>query len=328
MATVINNDYSGMLESELSSRIQMGASDMDHFHIDISKSSKSKFGYITTQSTPQDLTNVGMCALAASGGGTLTYMNIDLHTIGDRIDECRDAFYDTEFANARGGYSQQVIDPKLVKGYTESMVSDFQLYLQNLRWSGDTASTNPKLNTHDGIIKQIKAIGAYDATGNPEGYQLVGGSTPPPITPSNVVESISQVIMSLPQKVRKTKGFKVLVGGVVSSALETAAMLQVGVNNLVLRNGNADTGLITDNFFGYSVYHTHGLDAVTANESIIMAGVFNDTKYGVLKLGVNQPSNQDDIVIKDLENDTTSFRVFASQNVTVLPNLNQMAMND
>jgi len=326
MAEINNNNYVGKLVAGLSSQIQLGSNDMGMFHVDTTDGNQTRFGYATTTAVLQDLSGKGgLCNLVDSGEGVTDEVSLVLNPVGVRLSECRGEFYETDYGMASRGFLRQDLSPVLVQAFTESMIEDFSDDLQSLRWSGDTASTNPTLAYHDGIIKLIKTAGAWSPL-NTTGYQKI--PTIPPVNAGNVVEKIKEVINALPSKVTRSSGFKVIVGGNVSAALRSAAMQPLGVNNLTLTNADLATGRLTDNFFSYAIYEVDGLNTADANnEDIILAGSFVDGNKGVLKLGVNNVSDADNILIRELESDKVQFSLGAGQMVGVIPNLNQVAMN-
>lgn len=325
MAEINNNNYVGKLTAGLSSQIQLGSNDMGMFHVDATAGNQTRFGYATTTAVLQDLSGKGgLCNLVDNGNGITDEIHLILKPVGVRLSECRGEFYETDYGMAAQGFLRQELNPELVQTFAESMIEDFSLDLSSLRWVGDTASTNPTLAYHDGIIKLIQTAGAWSLT-NTTGYQKL--PTTPPVTAGNVVEKIKEVINALPSKVTRSAGFKVIVGGNVSAALRSAAMQPLGVNNLTLSNPDLATGRLTDNFFSYAIYEVDGLNATDEGKDIILAGSFADSKKGVLKLGVNTPSDASNILIKELENDKVQFSLGAGQMVGVIPNLNQVAMN-
>ncbi len=318
MATISNNEYAGSLTEGLSSLITVGANDVSLFQVGLTKGSKHRFGYTASNGVLQNITSSGLCAATASGSNTLDFVNLDLQTYLTRIDECRDAFYGTDYAQAQNGILSQEIDGELVNSYATEMVGDFANGLQLKRWSGTVAGGDAQ----DGIIAQIKAAGAWVVSTNEDGYQKVATTA---LTSANIIAEIQKIIAALPNEVTSYKGFKIVLGSVGASALRSASMVAVGVNNLVM-NGNNETGLITDNFFGYSVYEAKGLNDGN-NESVILGGVFEDSKKGVLKLAMNSWNDSEAIRVRTLEDDKVRFDIAAGMSVGVIPNLSQVAMN-
>ena len=326
MATITNNNYAGSLTPGLSSLMTIGSNDITMFHVGLTNGSKHRFGYATADAPLQLMsgTGVGLCGLLSNGEGQLEFINLDLDAIGVRLAECRDAFYATDYAGAFNGVLAQEIDTDILNAYTSDLVKNFSKGMQNLRWSGDTASATPALAYQDGIVKQIQDAGAYVPVTNETGYRQIPTVA---VTPANVVDQIKLAIAELPTEVTSYAGFKIVVGPLVAAALRSASMVSVGVNNMTLRNPDLATGRITDNFFGYSVYEANGLGAVAANSNIIVAGIFEDTNKGIIKVAMNEATDEKSIRVRDLENDTVEFTLASGQKVGLIPDLSQVAMN-
>lgn len=329
MANILNNNYAGSLTPGISSLLSVGSNDTALWNVAMTNGSKVRFSYAQSSAPLQLISDnsgngVGLCGLLTNGQNTLNFMNLDLVAVGGVTVECRDAFYQTDYANAFNGVLSQEVDDELINTFATDLIKDFSLKAQNLRWSGDVTSADTNLNVQDGVVVKIQAKGAFDAVTNPNGYQQLPST---PVTATNVIDELKAVINALPTYVTSAPGFKVIVGPVVSAALRSAAMVQVGVNNMTLTGRDEATGRLTDNFFGYSVYEARGLGAVAANSNIIMAGNFEDTPRGVIKAGFNTPNDEKTIEIVDLENRNIRFTVATGQAVDVLPNLSEVAMN-
>lgn len=327
MPNISNNNYSGLLQPGLSSLMTVGSNDTSLFHVGLTNGSKVRFGYATASAKLQLLNGaggVGLCGILPNGEGSLDFMNLDLAALAVELKECRDAFYGTDYATANNGVLNQEIDNDILNTYAYDLAAEFGTSMQSLRWSGDTASGVAALAYHDGIIKLIQAAGVYVPILNATGYNQLPTVV---ITSGNVIDQIKDSINALPTSVTSHKGFKVVVGPTVSAALRSASMVAVGVNNLVM-NPDLTTGRLTDNFFGYSVYEATGLGATTANSSIIVSGVFEDSTKGILKLGMNATNDEKSIEVMNLvESRYVRFTLASGQMVGLIPNLSQVAMN-
>ena len=327
MATITNNNYAGSLTPGLSTLMTIGSNDISMFHVGLTNSTKHRFGYVTASAPLQLMSGpggTGLCGLVSNGVGTLDYMNLDLKGLGVRLAECRDAFSETDWGGAFNGVLAQEIDVDILNAYTSDLVKQFSKGMQDLRWSGDTGSGVAALAYQDGIVKQIQDVGAFVPTTNEVGYQQIATTA---VTATNVIDEIKKVINALPNEVTSYGGFKVVVGPVVSSALRSAVMVSTGVNNLPMINPDLTTGLLTDNFFGYSIYEARGLGATAANSNIILAGIFEDSNRGILKVAMNKADDEKSIQIRDLENDSIQFSLASRQAVGLIPDLSQVAMN-
>jgi hypothetical protein len=59
-----------------------------------------------------------------------------------------------------------------------------------------------------------------------------------------------------------------------------------------------------------------------------MAGLFGDSRKGVLKYGVTDPQEGENVTMKEVQDgDAIRLRAIHSQAVTIIPNVSQVAMN-
>jgi len=252
-------------------------------------------------------------------------MNLDLAELGTQQTACISELFNTDYASASAGHLSQEVDAAMADAWASRIVDKFSKGMQNLRWSGDTASLVPALAYQDGIVKQIQALGAFVAGVNDDGYQKVATTV---VTAGNVVAEIQKHIAVLPFEVTAHPGFKIVVAPGVAGFLQTAVMTQVGVNNVGLVDPDLNTGRIMSNFFGFSVYVANGLGATTANNNVILAGIFEDSSEGAIKWGMNQPSDEKNLELKLVsDGDELRFRIATAQAVAVIPDGSQLAMN-
>lgn len=320
---ISNNNYSGILIEGLSSLVTIGANDYSLFHTALTSGSKVRIPYVDANPTIQDL-SAGICSFIDEGDRVLDYVNLDLCEVGTQQTACVSELFDTDYASAAAGYLTQDIDPDLANAWARRIVHKFSKQVQNLRWAGDTLSSDPALALCDGVIKQVKATGAF-GTGNTTGYQLV---VAPATSASDVVSAITEVISALPFEVKSHPMFKVVVGSDVANYLMAAVMQQVGVNNLPQVDFDQATGLLMENFFGYSIYMADGILANPLNAGLIMAGVFGDSDEGSLKWGVNRPEDEKNLELKLIEDgDKVRMRIAVASAVGITPDASQIAMN-
>lgn len=326
---IANNTYNGLLEEGVSSLIMMGSSDMGLFHVKTTNGSKARFSYISTEMEVQELN--GICSFENQGSQSLDFLNVTLKEYGSQARMCKSELYNTDYGSALGSYLGQEIDGTLLNGWVGQSISKFSTEMERNRWSADTLLTGTTsgstMNLSDGIIAQIKAKNAYNSNSNPTGYHQVASTA---ITSSNAVSRIKAVIDALPMDIKVHPNFKILVSPHVANALSSEIMLSVGVNNIPQLSYNQESGLLTDNFFGYKVFMVKGLQAkeAPANNNIILAGIFTDGAEGVIKLAINNPSDEKNIELKDVsDGDYTRLRIATGFGVSVIPDLSQLAMN-
>jgi hypothetical protein len=320
-----NNNYAGMLAKGISSLITVGSRDMGLFHVKPTNGSKARFAYTSTDVVVQELD--GLCSFQDLGGRDLDFINLVLSELGSQQAVCKSELFSTDYALGLGGYLNQQVEPELLNEWAMQTVDGFSSKIEELRWSGD-ANLTGTTGIFDGIIVQIKDVGAY-STGNTCGYQQVASTA---ITSSNAIDRIKAVILALPEEVRGHKDFKVILAPAVASALESQIMTTaLSMHSLPLPTRGTGDGLFMANFYGYRLYVVNGLKSaqVPANNNIVLAGIFADTKEGVLKLGVLKPSDERDILIMDIGDykDSVGMRIGTALAVGVIPCLSQVAMN-
>lgn len=326
--TLVNNNYVGEMQNEFATLVSSGANDLVLFHVKYSKGSKLRFPYLYVETNPEGFTS--LCARVDNSSNGKVVIDVELTQAGIQLTACNDEEFKTDWANVSGGILNQKPDPQQVAEWAMLHADNFSLWLQNLRWSGDTASADAALTLHDGVVKKIQALNAYNASTNPNGYQKLTTTT---ITASNAIQEIRKVVALLPLKVRMNPAFKIVISGTVEGFLEQQAQataLANGLASLPVLSYNIETGQIMDKaYFGAPVYVAHGLDAVTANQNIVMAGLFADSRVGQLKLATLDPMEGENVVITDLSPQSRETRLEAvhAQNVAVIPNLSQLAMN-
>ncbi len=320
---ISNNNYSGILIEGLSSLVTIGANDYSLFHTALTSGSKVRIPYVDASPTIQDL-SAGICSFVDGGDRVLDFMNLDLCEVGTQQTACISELFDTDYAAASAGYLSQDVDPELANAWARRIVHRFSKQVQNLRWAGDTLSSDPALALCDGVIKQVIAAGP-NTTGNTTGYQQI---TAPVTGPSDVVSAITTVVTALPFEVKSHPMFKVVVGSDVANYLMAAVMQQTNVNNLPQVQFDMETGLLMDNFFGYSIYMADGILADPTNTGLILAGIFGDSDEGALKWGVNRPEDEKNIELKLIEDgDKVRMRIAVASAVAVIPDASQIALN-
>ena len=321
--TITNNSYNGELLDQVATLISIGSNDTNFFNVATTEGNQVRFTYTDADGAPSVYTS--RCAITDDGDRQIEFIDMTLNRFKHQQTPCVDELYASDFANAQPSLHDQSLDTQVVEGWLSRMADKFSKGLQNLRWSGDTTSTVPALAAHDGIIRKIQAKAVFNASSNPDGYQQ---GTTSAVTAGNVVSRIQEAISSLPFEVTSHSDFKILLAPAVAGLLQQAAMVSTGVNNLSLVNPNLETGLLTENFFGFRVYVANGLGATTANNNVIMAGIFVDSPEGVLKWGVNNPNAEKDVrTFINPDGDSVRMRILASQDVEIIPNVSQVFMN-
>jgi hypothetical protein len=331
--TLVNNNYVGELIGQLATLLTIGANDFNHFHFMRTKNDKVRFAFLSVNTVIQSFSS--LCDIVPQGGVNREITEVLLVKFVVTQELCKDVNFGSEFSNATEGYDEQTIINNQVATWGREEVDNFSEGLQGLRWSGDTTLPSTELlSEHDGVIKLIKAKGAFSA-GNPKGYIKAPTVV---IDATNVIQQIGIVVDSVKNsKIRKHKGFKIIVSGAIEGFLRTAIRnkaLTVGLNTLPNVTNQDEIGQICDKaFFGAPVFVVDGLDyqdslSAIDNSNIIMAGVFEDSVAGILKCGVGVVKEEETLTIREVsDGDKIRWRCFARQNTSIPPNVSQMAMN-
>ena len=325
--TLVNNNYNGDLIGQLATLLTIGSTDLELFHVMQTRGRKLHFPYATVATAIQTFTSI--CAVTDQGGRSREIIDVELVSFVMQETACYDEEFDTDYANANDGYESQYLSDQIAE-WARMHIDNFSFGLQNIRWSGDTTSSDATLQKHDGVVKLVQAAAAYNVTTNPAGYHKVTTTT---VTASNAIQEIGKVIDAVPQLwVKQNKNFKIVISPTIYNFLQQQlrnAQLTVGLNALPKLMLNETTGQVaSSDYFGAPIYVAYGLDAVTANQNVIMAGVFADDKMGVLKYATNKVDEDKTLTVKEiLDGDAVRLRAISSQNVAVIPDLSQMAMN-
>jgi len=326
--TLVNNNYVGEMNKDIAALLSLGAKDSAFFHVMLTKGKKVRFPYLAVETSPGVFTSV--CATTDNSGRSREVVDLDLNSFIFQETVCKDEEFNTDWANANGSYESQMPDPSQMVEWAMMHADNFTLFLQNLRWSGDTASGTAALAHQDGIVKQIAAMNAYNSVTNPTGYQKVATTT---VTASNAIQEIGKVVDAIPQLfVKLDPLFKIVISQTVANFLIQQCRnttLTVGLASVPAINYNVETGQILDaTYFGAPVFVAAGLDATATNANVIMAGLFGDSRKGVLKYGVTDPSEGENVTMRELaDGDSIRLRAIHSQAVTIIPNVSQVAMN-
>lgn len=331
--TLVNNNYVGELIGQLSTLLTIGASDFAHFNFMRTAGDKVRFPYLTVNTKIQSFTSI--CDVTSDGDVGREMVDIQLVRFIVQQELCKDVDFATDYSSAGGDYEGQQPLAAQIAVWAAEEIDNFSLGLQAVRWSGDTSLPSGELlSKHDGVVKLIKAKGAYSA-GNPKGYVK---TTTVAITAANAIEEIGAVADAIKlSAVLKHKGFKILISSKVRGFLKTQLRNKattIGLNALPTITVADENGKITDgSFFGAPVYVVDGLDAQDSllaidNSNVVMAGVFTDEAAGLLKCGVGRVKEEETLTIKEVaDGDKIRWRAIGRQNVGIPPNVSQMAMN-
>jgi len=319
--TKVGNNYVGELLSEIATTIIVGATDTALFHTKPAKGTKQRFRYLSVTTAPQVLES--LCAAVDNSSRSRQIVNVELTDFIIQEIMCKDENRGDDVGERFGGF-----DPVEVAKWTEQHTNNAERYFMDLRWSGDTASGTVALTKHDGVIKKIKALNAYDATTNPTGYQKVTTTT---ITSSNAVQEIQKVYFAIQDvAVRAHADCKVVISQNVFNLLQQQVLTPSTTINYPKIMWDPATGqVIGKEWLGAPVHVCLGLDAVGGgNSNVVLAGIFADGEQGVLKYAPADGMEGQGISLQDVQDgDAVRFRIIHGQGVEIIPNGSQVAMN-
>lgn len=326
---LVNNNYVGEIIGALATLLTLGASDLSFFNVkETKKGKKARFAYATVETVIQTFDSI--CDVVDDGDVSREMIDIDLVKFVVSKKLCYDINFDTDYADATDGYESQTLGDQIVE-WARMEIDNFSFGLQSVRWCGDTGIGSGILSKYDGVVLQLQGLGAYVVVTNETGYHKAPTVV---VTSSNALQQIGIVTDFMPHLFVKNanKGYKILVSQNVANLLITQVRNNdntTGLTSLPKISLNAETGQLTDGaHFGAPVYVAFGLDAVAANQNVIMAGIFTDSPFGILKFGVNKVMENETLNIREVDDgDAVRMRAISSENVAIVPDGSQMAMN-
>lgn len=121
-------------------------------------------------------------------------------TVSDKV--CKQDLITTNYSlKASRGALFTTIPDEVIQAYVTSMAQTEMQNLEDIRWSGDTASADTNLQKADGIVKKIKAYGTVSGTG----YVPVAGASAAIYASATVIAEINKLIAVTPLKVRRQR---------------------------------------------------------------------------------------------------------------------------
>lgn len=319
------NKYEGLLQPGISAKVTLGANDYDLWHVATAVGSKTRLAYASAAVTVDAIDSI--CSLADNSDRTLEFINLELKRFGSQETMCIDHLYPSDYAEHSSFFGHSV-DAELANQWALEFAEQFSLEMQAARWVGGL--TGYAGGTYgNGLVQQLRAANPFDASTNVEGYQELN-SVNVPVTAANIVDEIKGVLALLPFKVKQHKDFKVVLSPKAANALQTAALVQTGVNNMAAPQADLNNGLLMNNFLGLNIniYVAEGLGYSVDSEDVILAGVMGNTKNAFAKWGVNEPSDEGFVQLRTVQDDDyLQMRIGAAQTVGLVPNLSQVAIN-
>ena len=328
--TLVGNNFVGDVLTGVASLVTLGAMDASLF--DIKPTTKQKIRFAFTSVVTGVKAFDSLCDLTDTSDRQRQLVPIELDRFYMQEHACIDEEWGTDYGNAISFPDAMDLDPESVLSWVEEHASNFSEALELARWSGDknftTLDADDPLRRIDGVMTQIKALGAHNATTNPTGYQQIAATA---VTQANVLEEIDKVYSALPLKVRKHKMFKIIISPQVADALESRIRSNnnsTGRTKLPAFEWDMETGqVIKTSELGAPVYVCNGLD-YNGNRNTILAGIFGQGKKGVAKYACLTPKMEGTMKVTYFEKEfKIRFLMLSAQNVGILPDVRQIALN-
>lgn len=252
----------------------------------------------TTLNFADTLTAGNFCGAGSNTASTLSEIQVVLTRLKADHLICKDNF--------RGTFLEDNPMPA-IDAYVSTALKAYTLYLEQLRWSGNTALVN-NMNVQNGVVRQLVAGGTYIPVGTP----TIAAIT----SPSTVIAELNKGLALVPADVRWSADFKIIVSPEVFSAFRQAAWadgnFNAGLANIQSFATNQDPSLGAVGYlYNIPMYIANGLDAVTtapstrANRGVALFGIFNSDNSNLI-LATDLMADQGRIEILDLEPTTGS----------------------
>ena len=208
------------------------------------------------------------CGSSANTGSTLSDVEVELERLKADFLICKDNF--------RGTFLEDNYMPA-IEAYVSTAIAQYGQILENLRWSGDTASLIPALAFQDGVIKQLVTAGTF--------IPVAGALAANILDPTKVIAELNKALAVVPSNVRYSADFRIIMAPQVFSAFRQAAWadgnFNAGLSNIQSFATNQDPAQgAVGYFYNYPVYVATGLDVVTtapstkANAHVVLMGQF------------------------------------------------------
>lgn len=192
--------------------------------------------------------------------------------------------------------------------YIADLLSVSKHSLEDVRWSGNTASALFPINKQNGVVQQLVAGGTF--------IPVAGASAAAILNPTTVIAELNKALNVVPADVRWGGNFKIIMAPQVFSAYQQAAFKDgnlnaglVGIQGFVSNTDPAQGAVGT--FQGHPVYIAVGLNALTAagvraNAHVVLMGAFGDENGRTSNL----------ILATDLIGDENAMKVYDLQPTT------------
>lgn len=294
MATVVNpNLYAGKNRKDLLKPAIYGGDTVLSGLWQVIPTVKSKFTYTLFGSTDTLVSGNG-CANTVVSANTLADKEIDTVRYKQDVTMCKD--------DLRGSYFEDDLMAALDVKITNDIARNTR-QLENIRWSGDTASAVAALAHQDGVVKILVTAGTF--------IPVSGALAANILDPTKVIAELNKVLAVVPADILYNPNFKLIMSPAVFAAFRQAAYkdgnYQASLNVARMATNIDPTRGAVGYFMDYPIYIAIGLDAITtapstkANAHVVLAGIFSNGEEGNLKMTTDLIGEQGEIKVLDLE---------------------------
>lgn len=285
--TVNPNLYAGRLDTALYMAQITTAQDvaMNLFHIRQGHKDRMVFNPIGTSAPLQ---NAAGCALTPNGSTTIKNFVCELANMGVYVQLCKSDLIDTFWS---GQMPQGVWNDQIPADVLNAIVSEIAqrkaVELQTLRWLGDTTSSTPALAFHDGILTQLRNLGAQPTT--PNGYVQVTAAGS--ITTSNVVAEMQRVINAMPIELEHKPNLKLVVSPEIGRVYRQAISANLAAATWGLDRPNRTNSTSLGMFGMENIEVVVNTSFASVESRTMVLGRFEDSDAGNLILATDALSD-------------------------------------
>lgn len=224
----------------------------------------SKYIYHTISINDTFSTADNFCGAPTASTSTMSDIAVTLERFIVDKTLCKEDF--------NGTFQEDNAQPAVAK-YIEDLLSVSRRSLEQVRWSGDTTSGNPVLAKQNGVVRQLVLGGAF--------IPVAGALAANILDPTKVIAELNKALAVVPEDVRYGGAFKIIMAPKVYAAYQQAAWADgnfnaglTGLNSFATNQDPAEG--VVGSFMGHPIYIAVGLNAVVANQHIVLMGAFGD----------------------------------------------------
>lgn len=291
------NLWNGEWTQGLATKAVLGADTVKSGLFRVEESIKGETAIIKTFNYDANLIEGNLCSITPTDNSSLADVSVPMKQFTVHEQLCKSDLTNTSYADfMRNGTMNDSIPEEVLRAYVDKIAKVQLKNLEILRWSGDTASANVKLNKQDGVVKQLLAAAT---TIRPT---FVTGAL---LSPTTVIDELNKLIINAPDDIKFNPNFSIVVSPQVLSAYQAAvasnqAYATYNVAGMyTIANQQTNAPAYVGQFVGYNVkmYVATGLSGFNSDCAIAM--VLTDDMDGNLVLVTDALSNQNNIIVQD-----------------------------